>query len=74
MPSTPQQLHDDAVKRMVLESLGYRVISVTRLQMNSIEEMNRLALAVARHLARPVRFRVKGFRKKQSELRRAVGL
>lgn len=69
-----QQLHDDAVKRMVLESLGYRVISVTRLQMNSIEEMNRLALAVARHLARPVRFRVKGFQKKQSELRRAVGL
>lgn len=69
-----QQLHDDAVKRMVLESLGYRVITVTRLQMNSVEETDRIALAVARHLSIPIRFRVKDFPKKQRELRRAVGL
>lgn len=69
-----QQLHDDAVKRMVLESLGYRVVTVTRLQMNSTEEMNRVAATVAHHLSIPVRFRVKNFPKKQRELRRAVGL
>lgn len=71
---TSEQLREDAVKRMALEAMGYRVITVGRLQMNDPAEMDRVALAVARSLGGPVRFRVADFKEKQALLRKELGL
>lgn len=71
---TSEQLQEDAVKRMTLQDMGYRVISVGRLQLNSISETRKIALSVARALNEPIRFRIGDFDAKHEHLRKAVGL
>lgn len=67
-------LASDANRRMALNDRGYRLITVTRLQLNSAQEMDRVALALARALACPIRFRVAHFPDRQATLRTALGL
>lgn len=69
-----EQLQEDAVKRMTLEAMGYKIITVGRLQLNSVSETRKIALAVARTLGEPIRFRIADFDTKHERLRRAVGL
>lgn len=71
---TSRQQRHDAVRRMVLEEVGYRVVSVTRLQLNDPREMNKVAKVIAAALGRQLRIRCKDFRRKQSDLWVAVGL
>lgn len=71
---TSRQQRHDAVRRMVLEEVGYRVVSVTRLQLNDPREMDKVAKVVAAALGRRLRIRCRDFRRKQSDLWVAVGL
>lgn len=71
---TPQQQHRDAVKRMVLEEMGYRVLTVTKRQLNDPREMDKVARVVSSILHRQFRIRCRDFRTRQFELWRAVGL
>ncbi len=68
-----QQRHD-AVRRMALEEMGYRVLSVTRLQLNEPREMDKVAKVIALALGRQLRIRGKNFRRRQYELWVAAGL
>lgn len=71
---TSCQHHHDAVRRMVLEEMGYRVITVTRLQLNDPKEMERVAKVVASVLGRQLRIRCREFHRRQRELWAVVGL
>lgn len=71
---TSEQLYLDAVKRMTLDSMGYRVISITRLQLNEPQAMNKVAQATASALGTQLRFRAHGFPAKQNALWAALGL
>lgn len=71
---TSDQQYRDAVKRMVLEGMRYRVLTVTRQQLNDPWEMDKVARIVAPVLGRQFRIRCRDFRAKQLELWRAVGL
>ena len=71
---TSHQHRHDAVRRMVLQEMGYRVVSVTRLQLNDPGEMDKVAKVVAAALHRQLRIRCKDFRRRQGDLWVAVGL
>lgn len=71
---TSDQQYRDAVKRMVLGEMGYRVLTVTRQQLNDPWEMDKVARIIAPILGRQFRIRCKDFRAKQLALWRAVGL
>lgn len=71
---TSERHHHDTVRRGVLESLGYRVIGVTRTQLNARSEMDKVAVMLARALKRPLRIRAQQFRSRQAELWRLAGL
>lgn len=66
--------HHDSVRRAVLENAGYRVISITRNHLVSIDEMNRAAATIARALKHPLRFRVQDFGQCQTRLWTTLGL
>ena len=66
--------HHDSVRRAVLENAGYRVISITRNHLVSIDEMNRAAATIARALKHPLRFRVQDFGQRQTRLWTTLGL
>ena len=66
--------HHDSVRRAVLENAGYRVISITRNHLVSIDEMNRAAVTIARALKHPLRFRVQDFGQRQTRLWTTLGL
>lgn len=71
---TSHRHRHDAVRRMVLDEMGYRVVSVTRLQLNDPREMDKVAKVVAAVLHRQLRVRCRDFRRKQGDLWAAVGL
>ncbi|MDE8701436.1 DUF559 domain-containing protein [Adlercreutzia equolifaciens] len=71
---TSERHHHDTVRRGVLESLGYRVIGVTRMQLNVRGEMDKVAVVLSRALKRPLRIRAQRFRSQQAELWRIAGL
>ena len=71
---TSEQLQEDAVKRMTLQAMNYRIITVGRLQLNSTSETRKIALSVARALGKPIRFRIGDFDAKHKHLREALGL
>lgn len=71
---TSEQLQEDAVKRMALQAMNYRIITVGRLQLNSVSETRKIALSVARILGKPIRFRIGDFDAKHKHLRAAMGL
>ena len=71
---TSEQLQEDAVKRMALQAMNYRIITVGRLQLNSVSETRKIALSVARILGKPIRFRRGDFDAKHKHLRAAMGL
>lgn len=71
---TSDQQYRDAVKRMVLGEMGYRVLTVTRQQLNDPWEMDKVARIIAPILGRQFRIRCKDFRAKQLTLWRAAGL
>lgn len=71
---TSDQQYRDAVKRMVLGEMGYRVLTVTRQQLNDPWEMDKVARIIAPILGRQFRIRCKDFRAKQLALWRAAGL
>lgn len=66
--------HHDSVRRAVLEDAGYRVISITRNHLTSIDKMGRAATTIARALKHPLRFRVQGFEQRQLQLWETLGL
>lgn len=66
--------HHDSVRRAALEDGGYRVFSITRNHLASIDEMNRAATVIARALKHPLRFRVQGFEQRQLQLWKTLGL
>ena len=71
---TSEQLQEDAVKRMTLQAMNYRIITVGRLQLNSTSETRKIALSVARALGKPIRFRIGDFDAKHKHLREVLGL
>ena len=70
---TSEQLQEDAVKRMTLQAMNYRIITVGRLQLNSTSETRKIALSVARALGKPIRFRIGDFDAKHKHLRAGPG-
>lgn len=71
---TSEQLQEDAVKRMTLQAMNYRIITVGRLQLNSTSETRKIALSVARALGKLIRFRIGDFDAKHKHLREVLGL
>lgn len=65
---TPVQLARDAQKRAALEEDGFRVVTVTKLQLDSTMEMERVAKRVARCLGRRLRIQIPDFAKRQEKL------
>lgn len=59
---------EDAIKRGVLEEMGYQVIVVTNLQLRSTEEMGKVAQRIAHRLGVRIRLRAKGFEDAQRKL------
>ena len=59
---------------MALQAMNYRIITVGRLQLNSVSETRKIALSVARILGKPIRFRIGDFDAKHKHLRAAMGL
>lgn len=65
---TSSGLAHDAEKRGVLEEDGYKVITVTKLQLDSPVEMARIAWRIGRHLGIRVRIQNPDFNRLQTEL------
>ncbi|WP_165056511.1 MULTISPECIES: DUF559 domain-containing protein [unclassified Adlercreutzia] len=65
---TSSGIAHDAAKRRALEAAGYKVITVTRLQLDSLLEMDRIARAIARHLGIRLRPQAADFKQRQSAL------
>ena len=65
---TSSGLAHDAEKRGVLEEDGYKVITVTKLQLDSPVEMARIAWRIGRHLGIRVRIQNPDFKRLQTEL------
>lgn len=65
---TSSQLAHDAEKRGALEASGYKVVTVTRLQLDSPSEMFRIASRVAGHLGKRLRIQVPDFARRQALL------
>lgn len=59
---------EDAIKRGVLEEMGYQVITITNHQLRSTEEMANIAQRAAYRLGVRLRPRAKGFEDAQREL------
>lgn len=64
----PWKLAQDAQKRSALEEDGFKVITVTNLQLDSPIEMERIAKQIARRLGRRLRIQVPDFARRQREL------
>ncbi len=65
---TSSGIAHDAAKRRALEAAGYKVITVTRLQLDNLVEMDRIARAIARRLGIRLRPQAADFRQRQSAL------
>ncbi|WP_165046039.1 DUF559 domain-containing protein [Adlercreutzia sp. ZJ138] len=63
-----KQLAHDAVKRGALTEMGYRIITVTRLQLDSPVEMRKVAIQIAHRLRKRLRIRSSQFRQRQEDL------
>lgn len=63
-----QQIAKDAKRREVLARLGITTISVTRLQMNNIEELRQIALHISKLLGVPKRYQSLELRERQRKL------
>lgn len=64
----PWKLARDAQKRSALEEDGFKVITVTSLQLDSPIEMERIAKQIARRLGRRLRIQIPDFTRRQREL------
>lgn len=71
---TSDQHYHDIVKRTTLESMGYRVITVSRRQLNDPSEMDEVAICIAKALQKEWRFRVRDFPARQAQLWKTLGL
>ncbi len=71
--SSDQHYHD-VVKRTTLEAMGYRVITVSRRQLNSPAEMDKVGALIAKAHGRDFRFRVHDFKSRQASLWTVLGL
>lgn len=65
---TSSEVAHDAAKRRALEAAGYKVITVTKLQLDSSLEMERIAKAIARHLGIRLRSQASDFERRQRDL------
>lgn len=65
---TSEQIAKDASKRRVLESMGYKVITVTKLQLDSITEMDGIAHVAARCIGKRIRPQSASYRDQQRRL------
>lgn len=65
---SPEQKTYDEVRRNTLERQGYKLISVTGLQLASVDAMDKVASEVARILGCGLRPRIRNFRERQETL------
>lgn len=70
--STREQRYQDSVRRNALTNSGFKVISVTPNQLQSLDEMRTVARVLARALSKRTRIRISGYEQMQRELHRAV--
>lgn len=63
-----QQIAKDAKRREVLARLGITTITVTRIQMNNVEELRQIALHVGKLLGTPKRYQSLELRERQRKL------
>ena len=70
--ATSQKIFKDADRRNALLALGIEVVTVTKGQMFSFDEFEKVAKVISRKLGHRIRPRCRDYRAKQAELIRAV--